>query len=145
MTLNDYIKKREQETASNLLVISPFGLSTKGSYLSSWTMGLNRAQFYTRSFGVSEFSGSNFISIYVPRTDSGMVPAGENEQPFGWDGKINEYVAEQAVWWAFDLLTDAEALDFLKAHKPEVIFEFIYNSKPERLSTRFNGENWILV
>ena len=105
MRLNDYSAEMEKEALSRQAVSTPFGLSGEGNFIDTWRMNYDRIEIYTRNYGISMLGPGGVIRIYVPRTDSGVEPLTADEQPYGWDGKINEESAERAVWWAFELMT----------------------------------------
>jgi hypothetical protein len=122
---------------------SHFGLSKEGEYINHWHMGYERLGSFFTVLGLN-FSGVyRFVAIDVPTTDTGIVPLTLDDQPYGWDGKINAYTAEMAVWWAFELMDEREAREFMEEHCPVVIFNFMEAGKWRSLTTRFNGATWI--
>jgi hypothetical protein len=58
------------------------------------------------------------------------------------EGYINEWIAETAVWWAFELLTENEAKAFMIKNKPVVKFQFIRLGHPHELTAKFDGNYW---
>lgn len=135
-TLREYVREMA-DTESGKKV---FGFSKKGNLISSWCSDLERLEFY---FGL--VISCRWINIFVPTTRSGIAPLNTKEQPYGWKGFINEALAEQAVWWAFEILTEDEARQFMAEHNPEIIFSYIIESRPFELRVRFNGEDWIII
>lgn len=122
---------------------SRFGLSRDGSCINPWQMNYERIGYYANTYMLRDFIGDSCVQITVPPTESGVSPSSRDFQNFGWQGKINEYLAERAVWWAFELLDDAEAKVFLTVHRPAVLFGFYENGRFYELETRFNGTFWI--
>ena len=106
-------------------------------------MNYRRIGFYANTYMLREFGGDSFVQITVPATETGVSPSAQEPQPFGWSGKINEHTAEIAVWWAFELLDEGEARDFMRKHRPTVIFRFFGDGRFSELVTRFNGLSWI--
>lgn len=122
----------------------PFGLSREGSYVDSWQMNYQRIGFYANTYMVRDFGPESCIQILVPPTETGIVPASNEQQPFGWTGKINEYVAELAVWWAFELLSDGEARRFMEEHRPAVVFRYFEDGGYRELAAKFDGHAWMI-
>lgn len=106
-------------------------------------MNYERIGFFANTYVLRDMGGDSCIRITVPPTETGVLPSTLECQPFGWTGKINEDVAERAVWWAFELLDDGEAKAFLKEHRPTVIFNYFENGRFFELVARFNGNFWI--
>jgi len=144
MTLTDYVKEKVTRAGENPLVESPFGFSKKGAFLNKWQISLNLASLYARSGGVF-FSSNNPVEIYVPATEKGTVPLADDEQPYGWIGKINPDLAEQAVWWAFEILTESESGRFLREEHPHVIFHFFEMGRRHELTVRFGKQDWEVI
>jgi hypothetical protein len=144
MRLNEYVRRREREDRDLNHFGSPFGLDEGGSFINRWQMNFGRIEIFTRYRGLHELAPGNVIQIRVPRTDSGVEPLAPEEQPFGWDGKINEAAADLAVWRAFDLLTEGEARGFYLEHRPSVVFEFQDRGGGRRLTVRHDGSCWTL-
>ena len=142
--LNDYVLEKEEEARKIGLLRSPFGLTIKGNRMDGWQSFGQRYELFTRYQGYADFSPSNYIEIFVPATLSGAKPLNEEEQPYYWDGSINEQVAEMAVWWAFDILTEREALEFMKAHQPMVIFCYMERRKRDETSVQYQDGRWIV-
>lgn len=142
--LDDYVREQEQNTGPGRLKESHFGLSREGEYVNSWQMNYQRIGFYANSYMIRDYGTESCIQILVPPTETGMVPAANEQQPFGWTGKINEYSAELAVWWAFELLSDGEARQFMKNHRPVVIFRYFDDDGYRELEAHFNGDMWFV-
>jgi hypothetical protein len=106
-------------------------------------MNYQRIGYYANSYMIRDFGGDSCVQITVPVTDSGVSPSAQEPQPFGWTGKINEYSAELAVWWAFELLDEGEARAFLREHQPSIVFRFYENGRFCELIARFDGQYWI--
>lgn len=141
--LDDFICGTSAGDGENSLLESRFGLSRDGSYINPWQMNYQRIGYLANSYIIRDFIGDSYVQITVPATETGVAPSAEEPQPFGWSGKINEYSAELAVWWAFELLDEGEARAFLKEHRPSVVFRFYENGRFCELVTRFDGEFWI--
>ncbi len=142
--LNDYVLEKEEEARMIGLLRSPFGLSTAGKRMDGWQSLGQRYELFTRYQGYADFAPSNYIEIVVPSTSTGVRPQDEDLQPYYWDGSINEYVAEMAVWWAFDLITEKEALQFLTTHKPVVIFNYMERRRRSETSVQYEDGLWIV-
>mgnify|MGYP006282782763 CR=1 FL=1 len=117
-----------------------FGFSSEGQLVGKWATDVQRLEWF---FG--RMQGSNWVQVYVPATDSGIEPMDPDEQPYGWTGFINDYLAENAVWWAFEILTVQEAWDFMTTHRPGVTFSYVENGLPHTLNVRFDGITWIVL
>lgn len=139
--LDDFVAEREKEVMDNPFLRTPFGMSREGNQISAWQMNYNRIGLFSISFGKNLFGKSDMILINVPATSTGIKPLA-NDLPFGWEGKINEYVAEMAVWWAFELLSDEEAAGFLQTHKPVVEFSYFDSDGPGEMTVKYNGKFW---
>ncbi len=142
--LNDYVIEKELEVKGNPFLRTPFGMSTEGNQVSAWRMIYSRIGVFTTTYGKNFFGKDDMILITVPVTDSGIHPLAQ-DQPFGWDGKINEFTADMAVCWAFELLSDSEAAEFMKIHKPSVNFSYLGSDGPGEISVKFNGEFWVIT
>ncbi len=142
--LDDYVREREQESGRGLPGESIFGFSREGSYVDSWRMNYQRIGYYANTYMVRDFGTESCIQILVPTTGTGVVPTTHDQQPFGWTGKINEYVAELAVWWAFELLSDGEVRRFMAEHRPAVLFRYFDEGGYRELETKFNGHQWMI-
>jgi hypothetical protein len=142
--LDDFVKEKEKEIKDNPFLRSPFGMSREGSRVNAWQMNFNRISMFSISHGKDFFGNRQMILITVHATETGIYPLAE-DHPFGWDGRINEYVAEMAVWWAFELLSDGEAAVFLKEHKPVVEFSYFDNEGPGTVSVKYNGNFWVIT
>lgn len=134
MDLQQYVYERTEDLQEKQR--SLFGYSREGNF-KKWVLGIERISF------ASPFS--EWIFVTVPTTETGVSPEHADEQPYGWNGNINAYAAEAAVWYAFDLLTEREACDFMEAHRPSVIFEFVERGRPERLEVRYQDGRWIVA
>ncbi len=142
--LDDFAAEKEKEVKDNPFIRTPFGLSRDGNQISSWQMNYNRIGLFSISSGKNIFGKSDMILINVPSTYTGIDPLAK-DLPFGWDGKINEYVAEMAVWWAFELLSDEEAVEFLNTHKPVVEFTYFDSNGPGEICVKYNGSFWEII
>jgi hypothetical protein len=127
--------RREEEKAAPLTGV--FGMSRHGSYVGRRFLDFDRIDFRTGE--------SRWVNIFVPGTESGLKPLKPDEQPYGWDGKINDYSAEIAVWWAFEITTELEAREFMAAHRPLVHFEYVRDFRTHSLDVKYNGTKWIVV
>ncbi|MBN1533935.1 MAG: hypothetical protein JXA20_14795 [Spirochaetes bacterium] len=145
MRLNEYVHMREREAGDLQYLHTPFGTEEGGNFINRWQMNFARIEIFTRYRGFHELSPGNIVQIRVPRTDSGIEPLAPEEQPFGWDGKINEDAADLAVWRAFDLLTEGEAAAFFRDHCPTVIFEYPDRGRGRRLTVRHDGSCWTVA
>lgn len=114
-----------------------FGFSTNGQLIEQWTTDLDGLEIF---FNVVR--NSRWIKITVLQTATGLYP--EYECTYKWKGYINEWVAETAVWWAFDLLSQAEARNFMVQHKPRVQFQFMRLGHAYEFITMFDGYNWVV-
>jgi len=142
--LNDFVKEKEIELIDTPFLRSPFGMSTEGNIIGAWQMNFNRIEIFSSSYGKNLFGKNDMIIITVPATESGIHPLIENPS-FGWDGKINEDTAEMAVCVAFELISDNETKEFLKAHKPAVDFSYIDSDGPGEINVKYNGDFWIIT
>jgi hypothetical protein len=133
-TLADYVKERTGGRRSALY--SVFGGETEGNFL-RWTFGFQRFE---------HFSGEGrHVMVHVSCPGSGVAPTCEEAQPYAWDGKINADAAESALWHAYGILTETEALEFKLRHSPEVVFEFMENFKANSLRVKFIDGDWYVV
>jgi len=129
----DYIRNEEEKAAP---FDGIFGFSREGKYVDRCFLDFERIDFRTGE--------SRWVNIFVPETESGIKPMDPGDQPYGWDGKINEYSAEMAVWWAFEIMTPDESRDFMTLHKPRVRFEYVQNFSTHEFTVKFNGEKWVV-
>ena len=141
--LDEFVREKSAENRDNPLRESRFGFSREGNYVNPWAMNFERIGYYANTYLIRDVGGDSCVRITVPPTETGVSPSMREPQPFGWSGKINEDIAERAVWWAFELLDDGEARAFLKEHHPTVIFNYFENGTFYELVTRFNGDFWI--
>jgi hypothetical protein len=141
--LDDYVREMESQ-GRNSAGGSRFGFSNEGHYVNSWEMNYRRIGYYAKSYVISDFGPESCIQISVPATETGIEPASLNQQPFGWTGKINDHSAELAIWWAFELLSDGEARQFMKDNKPVVLFRFYESGRFRELEVKFNGDIWMV-
>jgi hypothetical protein len=141
--LDEFVLEKAAESGNNPLRESRFGLSRDGSYVNSWQMNYERIGFYATTYMLRDIGGDSVVQVTVPATETGVSPSAQEQQPFGWSGKINEYVAELAVWWAFELLEEKEARAFMGEHRPSVIFRFFEDGRFCELVARFNGQFWV--
>lgn len=142
--LNDFVLEKIEEARVIGLAKTPFGMSIAGERLGAWQSLDQRYQLFSRYFGFAEFAPSNFIEITVPPTAGGARPGDEDEQPYFWNGMINEYVAEMAVWWAFDLLTRNESREFMDTHKPSVVFSYLEGRRRNEITVHYENGVWIV-
>lgn len=139
--LDDFAAEKEREMKNDPFLSTPFGISRDGNWTSTWQMVFNRIGLFNRSAGKNIFGNDDMTLISVPATETGIHPLAE-DQPFGWDGKINEYTAEIAVCRAFELLSDSETTEFLKDNKPVVVFSYLDSDGPGEISVKYNGKFW---
>lgn len=146
MTFQEYVRYREEEARRDPLSQSPFSAAGRGEILNSWVMHHRRLALIARTRGgyISPALAA-FVHVYVPRTPTGISPLCGDEQPYGWEGPINEYAAECVIWHAFEILSDGEASDFFREHRPAVIFHYHENGVSHELEVRFEGGAWIVV
>jgi hypothetical protein len=138
ITLREYVQ--QQVDLSGEADNKFFCFSKEGQIVGKWATDVQRLEWF---FG--RMKRSNWVQVYVPRTDTGVEPMDSSEQPYGWTGCINDHLAESALWWAFEILTVQEAWDFMITHKPEVTFGYVENGVPEVLNVKFDGVNWIII
>ena len=132
--LSDYVKER---TGGNRFALfSVFGGETGGNFL-RWTFGLQRFEHFS--------SEGRHVMVYVSCPGSGVAPTCEDAQPYAWDGKINADAAESALWHAYGILTEVEALEFKVRHDPEVVFEFMENFSSNSLRVKFMDGDWYVM
>ncbi len=143
LRFNEYVIEREREAASLGSLETPFGLDESGEFVDGWAMNFERIEIFTKYRGFHELSqAGGIVRITVPSAGPGAEPLDGDRQPFGWSGKINEAAADRSVWRAFDLLTDGEAAEFYRAHRPAVVFEYNDRGPGRRLTVRHNGAFW---
>jgi len=142
--LDDFAAEKEKEVKGDPFLRTPFGLSREGTRIGTWQMVFNRIGLFYRSAGKNIFGNDDMTLITVPATENGIHPSAE-DQPFGWDGKINEYTAEMAVCWAFDLMSDSETSEFLKINRPVVVFSYLDSDGPGEISVKYNGRFWQII
>ncbi len=113
-----------------------FGFSKDGKLVEQWTNldALEIMYGYVRN--------SKWVTVTVLPAETGIHPV--TQCVYKWKGYINEYIAETAVWWAFELLTEMEAKKFMMQHKPRVKFAFIRLGRPYELIVKFDGNYWIV-
>lgn len=127
-----------QDKVSQWGVENPFfGDSNQGQLVEQWTTDLEGLEIY-----FSYVRNSRWVTITVLPTETGIHP---EKAVYRWKGYINEYIAETAVWWAFELLTENEARKFLIQNKPVVKFQFIRLGHPYELVVKFDGYSWVIV
>jgi hypothetical protein len=139
--LDDFAAQTEAELKKNSLRRSPFGLSREGDCISAWELSFRMAGLLRLSRGCNIFGSEELVLITVLPTVTGIHPLA-SETRYGWTGKINEFVAEMAVWWAFEITSDREAAAFLKAEKPVVHFGYSDSSGPGEMTVKYNGVFW---
>ena len=131
--LKDFIQDKIDEWGND----NPFfGFSQEGELVEQWTTDLDGLEIF-----YSYIRNSRWIKITVLPTQTGIHPYYDF---FRWKGYINEWIAEAAVWWAFELLTENEARKFMIQNKPSVRFQFIRLGHNYDLTTTFDGYNWII-
>jgi hypothetical protein len=111
-----------------------FGDSNQGQLVEQWTTDLEGLEIF-----YSYVRNSRWVTITVLPTETGIRP---EKAVYRWKGYINECIAETAVWWAFELLTENEAKKFMIQNKPVVKFQFIRLGHPYELIVKFNGYFW---
>lgn len=141
--LDDFAAQTERELQENPLRRSPFGLSREGECISVWEMSVRMAGNLRALRGYNIFGSDELVVITVPPTCSGMHPLSSVSQ-YGWTGKINEFVAEMAIWWAFEITSDEEARKFMKEEKPAVTFTYSDSTGPGEMTVSYNGEFWVI-
>ncbi len=142
--LDDYVREQELEAGPGRFKQSRLGLSREGSFVNSWQMNYQRIGYFANTYMVRDFSDDSCVQILMPPTDTGVVPSENEQQPFGSTGMINEYTAELALWWAFELLSEDEARRFMEEHRPTVLFRYYDDGGYRELEARFDGEVWIV-
>lgn len=142
--LDDFAAEMEKELKANPFKRSPFGLSREGDCISAWEMSFRRIGLLRSSGGCNIFGKDEMVIITVPATATGIHPLVSDGQ-FGWTGKINEFVADMAVWWAFEITSDAEAGQFMNGNKPVVIFSYSDSDGLGEITVRYNGEYWVIA
>jgi hypothetical protein len=145
MCFNEFIKMKIRESKNAPFLTSPFGLETSGTYINTWQMNYQKLAFFSRYGALAEFSNSVPVEVYVPEAVNSSGPFQRDGQPYGWNGKINEHIAELAVWWAFEILTQDEAAAFMKKSRPVVIFKYLESGTFRCLTVQFNSDRWIVV
>ncbi len=141
--LDHFVAAKEVEAQDSPLTNTPFGLSREGSLVGPWEINYRRIEIYTSSAGKKLISNDELILITVPPTETGIEPLAKDQQ-FGWNGKINESLADQALWWAFEFLTEEEANLFMKTEHPIVIFNYIDSEGQNEITVKHNGEFWVI-
>lgn len=141
--LDDFAGAMEREIKDNPFLRSPFGLSHDGQSISTWEMSFRRLGLYRGTGGCNIFGKEEMIIITVPSA-SGIHPLVDNGQ-FGWTGKINEFVAEMAVGWAFEIIWDNELKEFLQKNMPKVSFAYSDSNGPGNITVKYNGRYWIIT
>jgi hypothetical protein len=124
---------------------SVFDLSEEGSLVSTFYSSFERLSIILNPLAGSILDSGGKVRIYVPATETGIEPMSKSEQPFGWNGKINEHSAELAVWWAFEIMTETEASEFLRKNRPIVVFEYMENGGFFRLKVKYEISEWIVL
>lgn len=141
--LDDFAAEMEREIKDNPFKRSAFGLSRDGDCISAWEMSFRWLGLLRSSGGCNIFGKDEVVMITVPPTPTGIHPLSEGGW-FGWTGKINEFIAEMAVWWAFEITGDNEAAQFLKENRPTVTFSYSDSNGPGEITVRYNGEFWVI-
>ncbi|HPJ39269.1 MAG TPA: hypothetical protein PLT75_12550 [Spirochaetota bacterium] len=141
--LDDFAAQAERELQVNPLRRTPFGLSREGDCISPWEMSFRVAGLLRSFRGCNMFGSEELVLITVLPTGTGIHPLSPETQ-YGWTGKINEFVAEMAVWWAFEITSENEAAAFMKAEKPVVTFRYSDSNGPGEMTVKYNGEFWVI-
>jgi len=131
--LSDYVKERTGD--NRFALFSVFGEETGGNFL-RWTFGLQRFE---------HFSSERHVLVHVSCPGTGAAPTCGDPQPYSWNGKINADAAESALWHAYDIITEVEALEFKVRHDPEVVFEFMENFTSNSLRVKFVDGDWCVM
>jgi len=142
--LDDFVREKLNEPLISPLHGPPFGLETSGELITAKQFSFHSLEFLHKFRGVTDFSAGFAVIITVPRTGTGVIPLHDDDQPCRWTGKINEAAADMAAWWAFDLLTESEAREFMAKHKPEVIFQYMEHRRLVSLTARFEKTGWFV-
>ena len=114
-----------------------YGLDHEGQLIEQWTTDLDGLEIY-----YSYVRNSKWVKVIVLPTETGICP---ERDIYKWKGCINEWIAETAVWWAFELLTENEAKAFMIKNKPVVKFQFIRLGHPHELTAKFDGYYWVVI
>ncbi len=114
-----------------------YGLDHEGQLIEQWTTDLDGLEIY-----YSYVRNSKWVKVIVLPTETGICP---ERDLYKWKGYINEWIAETAVWWAFELLTENEAKAFMIKNKPVVKFQFIRLGHPHELTAKFDGYYWVVI
>ena len=146
MRLRDYVQQRQREDQARGSS-GIFGESADGDIASRFVRNFTFISFLYPASDRDEQDDSekNMVFISIPPTCRGLHPYNEADLPYGWTGQINEYVAEMAVSWAFDLLTEEETGLFLNRHRPTVIFRYNQDGRIQDLPVFFNGMFWEIM
>lgn len=142
--LDDFAAEMDREVLNNPLKHSPFSLHRSGECISTWEMTFRKIGLLRYSGGCNIFGDEEIVFITVPATETGIHPL-VTGQPFGWTGKINEYVAEMAVEWAFELISSGESAEFMQVNRPSVIFSYSDSDGMGEVSVKYNGRYWVFV
>jgi len=140
--LDDFAAAMENEIKDNPFLRSPFGLSRDGQCISTWEMSFRRLGLFRGTGGCNIFGKEEMVIITVLPA-SGIHPLTDEGQ-FGWTGKINEFVAEMAVGWAFEIIWDNELKEFMEKNRPEVSFTYSDSSGPGSITVKYNGMHWVI-
>lgn len=141
--LDDFAAQMDRELGDTPFIRSPFGMSREGECISTWELSFRWLGLLKSSGGCNFFGKEELVLIKVPATGTGMHPLA-SDGLFGWTGKINEFVAEMALWWAFEITSDEEAAEFMKKNKPAVIFTYSDSSGTGEITVKYNGEFWVI-
>ena len=114
-----------------------YGLSHEGQLIEQWTTDLDGLEIL-----YNHVRNSKWIRVIILPTETGIRP---ERDLYKWKGCINEWIAETAVWWAFELLTENEAKAFMMKNKPVVKFQFIRLGHPHELTAKFDGNYWVVI
>ncbi|HPI90236.1 MAG TPA: hypothetical protein PK859_13100 [Spirochaetota bacterium] len=145
LSLSEFVKMKINLPQVNIFYKTPFSLENEGEFVNTWVSQFARISFFTQSRGIGDFSDQSIIDVYVPATECGAVPVRNEEQPYAWKGKINGFAADQAIWYAFDMLTESEAREFMAQHRPTVIFKYLLNNKFHELTVKYHSGCWMVI
>jgi hypothetical protein len=140
--LDDFVRERADDL-QNPIPRSWFGQDREGEIIDPWRLNYQRLGFFAGSYVLNDFGPDACVMVEVPDTETGVAPAGG--RTFGWSGQINEHLADRAVWWAFEILSEREAREFFLAHRPSVLFRFVDGGRMCELETKFDGAAWMVT
>lgn len=143
-SLDDLVRQREEAGTGNPYRYNPFGFSREGRLVNGFFKHL---QFFSSGLfpGKGGTDADPLVIIRVEPTETGLLPPDQDNMPYGWEGKINSFIAEMAVWWAFEILTEDEGREFLQKNHPVVHFTYNGGTHIEELTVKYNGISWIVL